>query len=74
MDEMESVWITGKTGAKIRKVREDKGLTQSDLAGQINASQTQIANYERGEQDMPLARLFSMAEILGVTVAELFDD
>lgn len=74
MIESENVWITAKIGARIHKIREDRGISQSELAAQVNASQTQIANYERGEQDMPLTRLFDIAGILGVTAADLYGD
>lgn len=74
MDEMEIIWITPRMGAKLRQAREDKGLSQSELAILVNASQTQIAHYEKGEHEMPLSRLFDLAQVLGVSVADLYDE
>jgi transcriptional regulator with XRE-family HTH domain len=74
MDEQENIWITAAIGANIRKARTNRGLTQNDLAGQVNASQQQIAGYELGEKDMPLSRLFDIAAVTGVTVADLLGD
>jgi ribosome-binding protein aMBF1 (putative translation factor) len=71
---LESIFVSSGTGARIRKAREDSGLTQSDLAGMINASQAQVDHYEHGGLDMPIARLFDMAEVLGTTAADLLAD
>jgi ribosome-binding protein aMBF1 (putative translation factor) len=73
-NDLESTFISATTGARIRKAREDKGLTQGELANRINASQAQIEHYERGGLDMPMARLFDMAEVLEVTAADLLVD
>jgi DNA-binding transcriptional regulator YiaG len=70
----EYTWISSRTGTKIRKAREDKGLAQSEFAAQINASQAQIDHYERGGLDMPVARLFDMAVILDIPAADLLDE
>lgn len=74
MDDMENLWITATIGAAICKARESKGLSQSELAALVNASPAQIAHYERGEQEMPLSRLFDIASVLGVTAAEIFGE
>jgi transcriptional regulator with XRE-family HTH domain len=74
MDEQENVWITARIGAALRKAREDRGMTQAELAGLVAASQPQIANYEHGGHDMPLSRLFDIARVLGVVVGDLLAD
>jgi transcriptional regulator with XRE-family HTH domain len=73
-DNLESTFISALTGAKLRDARVKKGWTQSELAGKINASQTQIEHYERGGLDMPMARLFDIAEVLGITAADLLTE
>jgi transcriptional regulator with XRE-family HTH domain len=70
-EQLETTWISAQTGAKIRKAREEKGLTQSEFASLVNASQAQIDHYEHGGLDMPISRLFDMAAILEVSVANL---
>jgi len=72
MDEMESLWITVPVGEALRQAREKRGLSQSELAALVQASQSQIAKYEKGELSMPLSRLFAIASALDITVAELF--
>ncbi len=74
MDELEKIRITAAMGAKLRQARVDKGWSQTDLANQVNASQTQIEHYEKGDYDMAVARLFDLAQKLGVSVPELYEE
>ena len=74
MTEQENIWITARIGLALRTARENKNLTQAELANQIGASQPQIDHYERGEHDMPLSRLFDIAAALGITAADLLAD
>ena len=51
-----------KTCAEIIKgLREDKDLTQSQMAKHINTSQQQYSNYETGESDPPLKSLLLLS-------------
>lgn len=60
---------------RIRELREDKDMTQTQLAGILSCSQRVYSNYERGELDIPteiLIRLSRFHEvstdyILGIT-------
>ena len=60
-----------QTGAFIRELRKDKGLTQKDLAGQLHITDRAVSKWERGLCAPDLATLEPLAEILGVTVTEL---
>lgn len=71
MTELETTWITAAIGARLRKARTDKGMTQSELAARIQASPPQIEFYERGEQYMALDRLFDIAAVLEIPVIDL---
>ena len=37
-----------QTGAFIRELRKDKGLTQKDLAGQLHITDRGVSKWERG--------------------------
>jgi transcriptional regulator with XRE-family HTH domain len=74
MNQLENVEITARVGARIGKAREDKGMSQSELAERVNASLPQIMKYEHGEQDMAIARLFDIAAVLGLPVSELLQE
>ena len=47
---------------KIRDLREDKDLTQTQIAKILNCSQRIYSNYERGEVDIPTQVLIKLAE------------
>lgn len=74
MTQFENAKITERAGARIAKAREDKQMTQAELADRIDASLSQVIKYEHGEQDMALSRLFDIAAILDVHVSELLEE
>ena len=53
---------------KIRDLREDKDLTQTQIAKILNCSQRIYSNYERGEVDIPTQVLIKLAELHGTSV------
>ena len=46
---------------RIRNLREDKDLTQKELAMKLGMSQTGYSKYETGENDIPTAILKALA-------------
>ena len=64
--------LLGLTIAYYRKLR---GLTQAELAEATNLSRTHISNIEapNGKTSISLNKLFDIAEVLEVTVKDLFD-
>lgn len=55
----------------IRPWREEKGLTQCELAELLEVDQTAISQWERGRAKPRADKLLRLAEILGCTVEEL---
>lgn len=49
--------------SRIRDLRNDKDLTQKDIAEILGMSQTGYSKYETGENDIPTAVLIRLAEI-----------
>ena len=60
-----------QTGAFIRELRKEKGLTQKDLAEQLHITDRAVSKWERGLCAPDLSTLEPLAEILEITVAEL---
>lgn len=58
-------------GSHVREVRLKKNIQQNDLARQINRVPSYISDIERGLAHPSLGVLFSIAEILGVTLNDL---
>lgn len=52
---------------RLRQLREDKDLTQADLAAMLGTSRQQIGKYEAGRQDMTAAKLAALCLALGVS-------
>ena len=53
---------------RIRDVREDCDKTQKDIADLLYISQQQYSLYERGEREIPVSYLYSLAKFYGVSV------
>ena len=52
---------------RIRDLREDKDLTQKQMAEILNCSQQVYSNYELGQRDIPTEILIRLAEYHNVT-------
>lgn len=48
---------------RIRNLREDKDMTQTQVATYLNCSQRIYSNYERGEVDIPTRILIKLADL-----------
>ena len=54
--------------------REDKNLSQEQLANRIGTTKGSISRWENNERDITLGALGAIAEALGCTVEDLFRD
>lgn len=64
--------INKEVGLNIRKIREDKGLSQEKLAALADLHRTYIGQIERGEKNLGLRNLEKIAKALHVKITELF--
>ena len=53
---------------RIRNLREDKDLTQSQMGDILSCSQRVYSNYERGDIDIPTTTLSKIADYHRVSV------
>lgn len=60
------------TGAMIRRLRESRNLTQSQLAEKINVSDKTVSKWETGRGYPDISLVEELAKALGVSVIELF--
>lgn len=58
---------------RIRNLREDKDMTQSQIAAILNCSQRIYSNYERGDVDIPTEILIKLADFHGVSIDYLLN-
>ena len=64
--------ITKEVGFNIRRIREDKGLSQEKLAALADLHRAYIGQIERGEKNIGLKNLEKIAKALQVNIKELF--
>ena len=53
---------------RIRDLREDADMSQTELAKKLGMSQTGYSKYETGENDIPTDILIKLSEIYNVSV------
>ncbi len=58
---------------RIRALREDRDMNQTQLAKLLGMSQTGYSKYETGENDIPTAILVQLARLHGTSVDYLLD-
>ena len=62
---------------RIRDLREDRDLTQKQVASILNCSQQVYSNYELGQRDLPTDILIKLSSLYNVSVdyiLEISDD
>lgn len=58
---------------RIRNLREDKDLTQSQISKYLNISQRTYSHYENGTRDIPINILIAIAEFHQVSIDYLVE-
>lgn len=53
---------------RIRDLREDRDLTQKQVAAKLNCSQQVYSNYELGQRDLPTDILIKLSSLYHVSV------
>ena len=59
---------------RLRDLREDRDLSQTELAALIGMSQTGYSKYETGENDIPTGILIKLARIYDVSIDYLLGE
>lgn len=60
------------TGAMIRRLREDKGLTQEELAARLHVTGKAVSKWETAQGFPDISLLESIARALDISIIELF--
>ncbi len=59
---------------RIRGLREDKDLNQTQIARMLGMSQTGYSKYETGENDIPTSILIKLSRFYGVSIDYLLGE
>ncbi len=60
-----------KVGKNIKRIREEKGLTQIELAVDAGLASSTIGMFETAKNDMTLSKINAIAKALGLEAYEL---
>jgi transcriptional regulator with XRE-family HTH domain len=60
-----------KLGENIRKIREEKQMTQIELCRKLSVDRAYMSNVENGKKNPTLLTMEKIAKALGVSIEEL---
>lgn len=66
--------VTIKIGNRIRELRSKTGLSQEKFAQKIGMDRTYFASVELGKRNISIVNIEKIANGLGVTLSELFEN
>jgi transcriptional regulator with XRE-family HTH domain len=66
--------VAMRFGRRLREVRNAKGISQEKLAELSGLHRTYVSSVERGERNISLLNIESLARALGVTMAHLMPE
>ncbi len=55
----------------LRNLREDHDLTQQQIADVLGTSQTMVARYERGANELPIRHLITLCKFYNISADDL---
>jgi len=61
------IWMNLNFGERIRNLREDRDLTQSELGAQVNMTQRKISYIERGKYEPSIDDIVSLCKFFDVS-------
>lgn len=71
---MENNELLKKIGQKIKIIRQQKGISQQELAAMINYEKSNMSRLESGGTNPTILTLDKIAKALGVEISALLDD
>ncbi len=63
--------LRAEVGARLRLLREERHMSQEEIAFAADVTQASISNYENGRNEIPLSVLLSVCDFLGVPLTEM---
>ena len=66
--------VAGRFGRRLREVRQKRSISQEKLAELAGLHRTYVSSVERGERNISLVNIESLARALNVKMAELMPD
>ncbi|PZR18842.1 MAG: XRE family transcriptional regulator [Flavobacterium psychrophilum] len=61
-------------GQRIKKLREEKGITQETMASQLDVTQSNYGRLEKDDRRLNVVKLLKIARILNINISYLFNE
>jgi len=61
-------------GQRIKKLREEKGITQETMAHQLDVTQSNYGRLEKDDRRLNVVKLLKIVRILNVNISYLFNE
>ena len=71
---MPATSIKARFGASVRRLRDERGLSQEALAERAGLHRNYVGEVERGERNVALENIVKLAKALAVSSRDLFVD
>lgn len=65
--------IAQAVGKNLKTARQAKGITQKDLAKELNKRQADYSDYETGKVELDYEKIVYLCKRLDITASDLFD-
>jgi putative transcriptional regulator len=65
--------LLNKIGLRIKQLRMDKGMSQQELAAELDYEKSNMSRLESGTINPTIATLYRVAKALNITLSELLD-
>lgn len=66
--------VKSKIGQRIKDLREQKNMSQKDLAYAADLDRSYIASIENGQRNVSIVNIEKIANALNVTIKEFFNE
>jgi transcriptional regulator with XRE-family HTH domain len=70
---MDDLQLLIQVGRRIRSLREQKGISQQDLAAKCNFEKSNLSRIEAGKNNLTLKTLNKISTALEVSIVDLLD-
>lgn len=61
-------------GSRIKKIREEKGITQEFMAYELDISQSNYGRLEKDDRRLNIPKIQKIAEVLDISIASLIEE
>ncbi len=61
-------------GTRIKKVRENKGISQESMALELDITQSNYGRLEKEDNRLTVPKIQKIAKVLDITISYLFDE